>query len=107
MLKIKQAINEIAALREEFYKDVKVPGTDKGSIKIEKSDSCCRFLRNRIVCLKMLHRNESCGVTSEKNIKLKMVKQNVMTKFRIRYWQRYGKPSIASILQRKTWYLIS
>jgi succinate dehydrogenase / fumarate reductase flavoprotein subunit len=41
---LNQAIVEIAALREEFYKDVKVPGTDKGFKPKEKPARVADFL---------------------------------------------------------------
>jgi succinate dehydrogenase / fumarate reductase flavoprotein subunit len=42
---LNQAIVEIAALREEFYKDVKVPGTDKGfNQELEKAARVADFL---------------------------------------------------------------
>jgi succinate dehydrogenase / fumarate reductase flavoprotein subunit len=38
---LNQAIVEIAALREEFYKDVKVPGTERVQPRTRKSSPCC------------------------------------------------------------------
>jgi succinate dehydrogenase / fumarate reductase flavoprotein subunit len=59
---LNQAIVEIAALREEFYKDVKVPGTDKGfNQELEKAVVLLISLNWESYLLKMLHRNESCG----------------------------------------------
>jgi hypothetical protein len=48
--------NEIAAC-EEFYKDVKVPGTDK--VQSKKATRVADFLELENCLLKMLHRNES------------------------------------------------
>ena len=47
-----EAISEIKELREQFWKEVKVPGTNEEyERRISKSRSCCRFLElRRIVC---------------------------------------------------------
>ena len=60
---LKEAIVEIAALREEFYKDVKVPGTDKGfNQELEKATRVADFLElGELFAKDALHRNESCG----------------------------------------------
>lgn len=58
-----EAIEEIAALREEFYKEVKVPGTDKGfNQELEKATRVADFLElGELFAKDALHRNESCG----------------------------------------------
>jgi succinate dehydrogenase / fumarate reductase, flavoprotein subunit len=60
---LNEAIVEIAALREEFYKDVKVPGTDKGlNQELEKATRVADFLElGELFAKDALHRNESCG----------------------------------------------
>ena len=60
---LKEAIEEIAALREEFYKDVKVPGTDKEfNQELEKAIRVADFLElGELFAKDALHRNESCG----------------------------------------------
>ncbi|WP_366185378.1 fumarate reductase/succinate dehydrogenase flavoprotein subunit [Flavobacterium ovatum] len=60
---LNEAISEIAALREEFYKDVKVPGTDKGfNQELEKAIRVADFLElGELFAKDALHRNESCG----------------------------------------------
>jgi succinate dehydrogenase / fumarate reductase, flavoprotein subunit len=60
---LNEAIVEIAALREEFYKDVKVPGTDKGlNQELEKANRVADFLElGELFAKDALHRNESCG----------------------------------------------
>jgi len=58
-----EAISEIAALREEFYKDVKVPG-DMYSFnqELEKAMRVADFLElGELFAKDALHRNESCG----------------------------------------------
>jgi succinate dehydrogenase / fumarate reductase flavoprotein subunit len=59
---LNQAIVEIAALREEFYKDVKVPGTDKGfNQELEKAARVADFLELGELFGTLHHGNESCG----------------------------------------------
>ncbi|OYX80567.1 MAG: succinate dehydrogenase flavoprotein subunit, partial [Flavobacteriales bacterium 32-34-25] len=60
---LNEAIVEIAALREEFYKDVRVPGTDKGfNQELEKAIRVADFLElGELFAKDALHRNESCG----------------------------------------------
>ncbi|MCR5861263.1 fumarate reductase/succinate dehydrogenase flavoprotein subunit [Flavobacterium sp. J372] len=58
-----EAIGEIAALREEFYRDVKVPG-DMYSFnqELEKAMRVADFLElGELFAKDALHRNESCG----------------------------------------------
>ena len=58
-----EAIEEIAALREEFYNDVKVPGTaDSFNQELEKAGRVADFLElGELFAKDALHRNESCG----------------------------------------------
>ncbi|MBF2707412.1 fumarate reductase/succinate dehydrogenase flavoprotein subunit [Flavobacterium soyangense] len=58
-----EAIEEIAALREEFYKDVKVPGTANSfNQELEKAGRVADFLElGELFAKDALHRNESCG----------------------------------------------
>ncbi|WP_026977741.1 fumarate reductase/succinate dehydrogenase flavoprotein subunit [Flavobacterium tegetincola] len=58
-----EAINEIAALREEFYNDVRVPGTvDSFNEELAKAMRVADFLElGELFAKDALHRNESCG----------------------------------------------
>jgi succinate dehydrogenase / fumarate reductase flavoprotein subunit len=60
---LQEAIEEIRALREEFWKDVKVPGSDKEfNPELEKAGRVADFLElGELMCIDALHRNESCG----------------------------------------------
>ncbi|QYJ68851.1 fumarate reductase/succinate dehydrogenase flavoprotein subunit [Flavobacterium litorale] len=60
---LNEAIEEIAALREEFYNDVKVPGTMDGfNQELEKAMRVADFLElGELFAKDALHRNESCG----------------------------------------------
>ncbi len=60
---LSEAIVEIAALRDEFYRDVKVPGTvDSLNQELEKAMRVADFLElGELFAKDALHRNESCG----------------------------------------------
>jgi succinate dehydrogenase / fumarate reductase, flavoprotein subunit len=58
-----EAIGEIRALREEFWKDVRVPGSNNElNPELEKAARVADFLElGELMCIDALHRNESCG----------------------------------------------
>ncbi len=60
---LSEAIVEIAALRDEFHRDVKVPGTmDSFNQELEKAMRVSDFLElGELFAKDALHRNESCG----------------------------------------------
>ncbi|MCB0483270.1 MAG: fumarate reductase/succinate dehydrogenase flavoprotein subunit [Flavobacteriales bacterium] len=60
---LKQAISEIQALREEFWKDVRVPGkADELNSELEKAGRVADFMElGELMCRDALERNESCG----------------------------------------------
>lgn len=60
---LKEAINEIAELREDFWKNVKVPGTaDTKNAELEKAGRVADFLElGELFAKDALHREESCG----------------------------------------------
>lgn len=60
---LKEAIEEIRALREEFWKDVRVPGTaDELNPELEKALRVADFMElGELMCRDALTRNESCG----------------------------------------------
>lgn len=57
------AIQEIRKLREEFYANVRVPGSMKGmNPELEKAGRVADFIElGELMCLDALDRNESCG----------------------------------------------
>ena len=57
------AIKEIQALRAEFWKDVRVPGTNEEfNSELEKAHRVADFLElGELMCIDALNRNESCG----------------------------------------------
>lgn len=60
---LQEAITEIRALREEFWKDVRIPGTaDELNPELEKAGRVADFLElGELMCMDALNRNESCG----------------------------------------------
>jgi succinate dehydrogenase / fumarate reductase flavoprotein subunit len=60
---LKEAMAEIKALREEFWKDVRVPGSaDEMNTELEKASRVADFLElGELFAKDALHRNESCG----------------------------------------------
>lgn len=57
------AISEIRLLREEFWKDVRVPGaSNELNTELEKAGRVADFLElGELMCIDALNRNESCG----------------------------------------------
>jgi len=60
---LREAIEEIRALREEFWRDIKIPGTVKGvNNELDKAGRVADFLElGELMCIDALQRNESCG----------------------------------------------
>lgn len=60
---LKSAIKEISDLREEFYKNVRIPGkADSKNTELEKAARVIDFLElGELFAKDALHRNESCG----------------------------------------------
>ena len=60
---LKQAIQEIREIREEFWRDVKVPGELTGmNVELEKANRVADFLElGELFAKDALERNESCG----------------------------------------------
>ncbi len=60
---LKEAIQEIRALREEFWSDVRIPGEIKGvNTELDKANRVADFLElGELMCMDALNRNESCG----------------------------------------------
>jgi succinate dehydrogenase / fumarate reductase flavoprotein subunit len=60
---LESAIEEIKALRKEFWKDVRVPGDVNGlNVELEKAIRVADFLElGELMARDALHRNESCG----------------------------------------------
>ena len=61
--RLREAISEIKSLREQFWKEVRIPGIrDSFNPELEKGGRVADFLElGELVCLDALNRNESCG----------------------------------------------
>jgi len=62
-VELKEAINEIAELREDFWKNVKIPGkANTKNAELEKAGRVADFLElGELFAKDALHREESCG----------------------------------------------
>ncbi|MGN6567580.1 MAG: FAD-binding protein, partial [Flavipsychrobacter sp.] len=60
---LKEAIEEIKALRKEFYANVRIPGDiDEFNPELDKAGRVADFLElGELMCMDALDRNESCG----------------------------------------------
>lgn len=60
---LESAIKEIQALKAEFWKDVRVPGSsDELNPELEKAGRVADFIElGELMCIDALNRNESCG----------------------------------------------
>jgi len=60
---LKQAIQEVQALKKEFWSDVKIPGEIKGmNPELDKANRVADFIElGELMCIDALNRNESCG----------------------------------------------
>jgi succinate dehydrogenase / fumarate reductase flavoprotein subunit len=60
---LKQAIEEIRALKKEFWSDVRIPGSiDEFNPELDKAGRVADFIElGELMCLDALNRNESCG----------------------------------------------
>jgi succinate dehydrogenase / fumarate reductase flavoprotein subunit len=60
---LKQAIQEIRAIREDFWQNVRVPGKADGfNQELEKAGRVADFIElGELMCIDALNRNESCG----------------------------------------------
>lgn len=60
---LKEAISEIRALREEFWKNVRIPGTSEGmNTELDKANRVADFMElGELMCMDALEREESCG----------------------------------------------
>jgi succinate dehydrogenase / fumarate reductase flavoprotein subunit len=60
---LKHAIEEVKKLREDFYKNVRVPGSMKGmNPELEKAARVADFIElGELMCIDALDRKESCG----------------------------------------------
>jgi succinate dehydrogenase / fumarate reductase, flavoprotein subunit len=60
---LQQAIQEIRALKQEFWKDVRIPGNiNEMNPELDKANRVADFIElGELMCIDALERNESCG----------------------------------------------
>ncbi|HEY0678709.1 MAG TPA: fumarate reductase/succinate dehydrogenase flavoprotein subunit [Chitinophagaceae bacterium] len=60
---LKQAIQELQALKQEFWKDVRIPGSvNEMNPELDKANRVADFIElGELMCMDALDRNESCG----------------------------------------------
>jgi succinate dehydrogenase / fumarate reductase flavoprotein subunit len=60
---LKQAIQEVRALKEEFWSDVRIPGEiNNMNPELDKAGRVADFIElGELMCIDALERNESCG----------------------------------------------
>lgn len=59
---LKEAITKIKALKEEFWKRLRVPGDSQINAELEKAGRVADFIElGELMCVDALHRRESCG----------------------------------------------
>jgi len=102
---LKEAIEEIATLREDFWKNVKVPGTtDSMNPELEKAGRVADFLElGELFAKDALHRNESCGghfreesVEQDGLQKGEALRDDVNFKY-VAAWEYKGEPKDAQL----------
>ena len=96
---LKQAIADIQALREEFYKDVRIPGSTKGfNPELDKAGRVADFLElGELMCLDALERRESCGGHFREEYQTpegEALRDDENFTF-VSAWEYTGKPSVA------------
>ena len=102
---LNEAISEIAALREEFYKDVRVPGTaDELNQELEKAGRVADFLElGELFARDALEREESCGGHFREEYKTEegeALRRDDEFAF-VSAWEYTGKPSDAILHKDK------
>ena len=95
---LKEAIKEIAALREEFYKEVFVPGTqDEYNEELAKAGRVADFLElGELFAKDALERNESAGGHFREEYQTKAGEALRVPEYQyVSAWEYKGKPSEA------------
>lgn len=98
---LKEAISEIQALREEFWSDVRVPGSlSELNPELEKAGRVADFLElGELMCLDALSREESCGghFREESQTEEGEAKRNDSDYAYVAAWECKGLPSNAEL----------
>jgi len=96
---LKWAINEVQKLREEFYNDLRIPGTiDSFNPELDKANRVSDFLElGELMAVDALNRTESCGghFREESQTEEGEAKRNDKDFAYVAAWEYTGKPSEA------------
>lgn len=102
---LEKAISEIAELRNEFYKDVLVPGKEDAiNSELEKAGRVADYLEiGTLMCYDALTRNESCGAHFREEYQTEEgeAKRNDDDFQYISAWQWAGSPDTAPVLYKE------
>ena len=105
---LKEAIQEIRELREEFWKDVRVPGSaDEFNQELEKAGRVADFLElGELMCVDALHRSESCGghFREESQTEEGEAKRDDVNFTFVSAWEYTGDPSTSVLKQENLVY---
>ena len=101
---LKEAITEIREIREQFWKDVYVPGSDKDfNQELEKAVRVADFLElGELMCIDALNRAESCGghFREESQTEEGEAKRDDVNFTFVSAWEYTGDPS-TSVLHKE------
>ncbi|MEQ9063861.1 MAG: fumarate reductase/succinate dehydrogenase flavoprotein subunit [Vicingaceae bacterium] len=105
---LKKAIADIKALREEFWKDVMIPGSaNEFNQELEKAGRVADFLElGELMCVDALHRAESCGGHFREESQTEegeALRDDVNYAF-VSAWEYQGEPSDAVLHQESLVY---
>jgi len=96
---LQQAIDDIQKLRDEFYQDVRIPGTvDSFNPELDKANRVCDFLElGELMAKDALTREESCGghFREEHQTEEGEAKRNDAEFAYVSAWEYTGKPADA------------
>ena len=102
---LREAIESIRKLREEFWKDVRIPGrADELNQSLEKACRVADFLElGELMCIDALHRKESCGghFRAESQTEEGEAKRDDENFLYVGAWEYGGDPSAAPILHKE------
>jgi succinate dehydrogenase / fumarate reductase flavoprotein subunit len=103
-----QAIADIASLREEFYAQVRVPGTTTGfNPELDKAGRVADFLElGELMCKDALEREESCGGHFREEFQTEegeALRRDDEFTF-VSAWEHQGNPSQAKLHQEELVY---
>ncbi|MGB5435736.1 MAG: fumarate reductase/succinate dehydrogenase flavoprotein subunit [Maribacter sp.] len=104
---LKEAITEIAALRKEFWQDVKIPGrADEYNEELAKAGRVADFLElGELFAKDALHREESCGGHFREEYQTAEGEAQRRKEFQyVAAWEYKGEPSDAALHKEELQY---